>query len=32
VKSIISQREVGIDVPSFHEALRFVVREDPTAS
>ncbi|MCK4658776.1 MAG: PilT/PilU family type 4a pilus ATPase [Phycisphaerae bacterium] len=28
-KSIISQREVGIDVPSFHEALRFVVRQDP---
>ncbi len=28
-KSIISQREVGIDVPSFPEALRFVVREDP---
>jgi twitching motility protein PilT len=29
MKSIISQREVGVDVPSFHEALRFVVREDP---
>ena len=28
-KSIISQREVGIDIPSFHEALRFVVRQDP---
>ncbi|MCP4593478.1 MAG: PilT/PilU family type 4a pilus ATPase, partial [bacterium] len=28
-KSIISQREVGIDVPNFQEALRFVVRQDP---
>jgi len=28
-RSIINQREVGIDVPSFHEALRYVVREDP---
>jgi len=25
----IDQREVGIDVPSFHEALRYVVRQDP---
>jgi len=25
----INQREVGIDVPSFHEALRYVVRQDP---
>ncbi|MFH0983042.1 MAG: PilT/PilU family type 4a pilus ATPase [Planctomycetota bacterium] len=29
VKSIISQREVGVDVPTFAEALRFMVREDP---
>jgi twitching motility protein PilT len=28
-KCIISQREVGIDVGDFHEALRFVVRQDP---
>ena len=28
-KSIISQREIGIDVHSFPEALRFVVRQDP---
>ena len=28
-KSIISQREIGIDVPSFREALRYVVRQDP---
>jgi len=28
-KSIISQREIGIDVNSFPEALRYVVREDP---
>ena len=28
-KSIISQREIGIDVPTYHEALRFVVRQDP---
>lgn len=28
-KSIISQREIGIDVPSYAEALRFVVRQDP---
>ena len=28
-KSIISQREVGIDVSDFHTALRFVVRQDP---
>jgi twitching motility protein PilT len=27
--SIISQREVGLDVPSFAEALRSVVRQDP---
>ena len=28
-KSIISQREVGIDVPDFPTAMRAVVREDP---
>ncbi|MDO8304017.1 MAG: type IV pilus twitching motility protein PilT, partial [Sedimentisphaerales bacterium] len=28
-KSIINQREVGIDVPSFAEALRRVLRQDP---
>ncbi len=29
VKSIISQREIGIDIPDYHEALRYVVRQDP---
>ena len=28
-KSILNQREVGIDVPSFGEALRRVLRQDP---
>ena len=28
-KSIISQREIGIDVPTFALALRYVVRQDP---
>jgi twitching motility protein PilT len=28
-RSIISQREIGIDVPSFALALRYVVRQDP---
>jgi len=28
-KSLINQREVGIDVPSFAEALRRVLRQDP---
>lgn len=28
-KAIISQREIGIDVTDFHEALRHVVRQDP---
>jgi len=28
-KSIISQREIGVDVRDFHEALRHVVRQDP---
>ncbi len=28
-RSIISQREVGLDVPSFNDALRSVVRQDP---
>jgi twitching motility protein PilT len=30
-KSIISQREVGLDVPNFPDALRVVVRQDPDA-
>jgi twitching motility protein PilT len=29
LKSLVSQREVGIDVPSFSEALRRVLRMDP---
>lgn len=28
-KSIISQREIGVDVPDFRSALRYVVRQDP---
>ncbi len=28
-KSIISQREIGIDVESFEEGLKYVVRQDP---
>jgi twitching motility protein PilT len=28
-KSIISQRELGLDVPNFRDALRVVVRQDP---
>lgn len=28
-KSIISQREIGIDVPGYKDALKFVVRQDP---
>jgi len=28
-KSILSQREIGIDVPTFADALRHVVRQDP---
>ena len=28
-KSIISQREIGIDVPDYAEALRYMVRQDP---
>ena len=28
-KSIVSQREVGIDVPNFNEALRSLMRQDP---
>jgi twitching motility protein PilT len=30
-RSIISQREIGIDSPSFKDALRVVVRQDPDA-
>ncbi|MFH1418225.1 MAG: PilT/PilU family type 4a pilus ATPase [Planctomycetota bacterium] len=29
VKSIVSQREIGIDIPSYSEGLKFVVRQDP---
>ncbi len=28
-KSIISQREIGIDVPDYKTALRYIVRQDP---
>ena len=28
-KALISQREVGIDVPSFESALKYLMREDP---
>jgi twitching motility protein PilT len=28
-KSIIAQREIGIDIPDYHAALRYVVRQDP---
>ena len=28
-KCIVSQREIGLDVPSFPDALRVVVRQDP---
>ena len=28
-KCIVSQREIGVDVPNYHDALRFVVRQDP---
>lgn len=28
-KSIISQREIGIDIPTYEDALRFMVRQDP---
>ncbi len=28
-KSFVNQREIGIDVPDFHQALKFVVRQDP---
>ncbi|MBL8999252.1 MAG: Flp pilus assembly complex ATPase component TadA, partial [Gemmatimonadetes bacterium] len=28
-RSIVSQREIGIDVPSYPVALRYVVRQDP---
>ncbi len=28
-KSIVSQREIGIDVPDYHDALRYMVRQDP---
>lgn len=28
-KSIVSQREIGVDVPSYQSALRHIVRQDP---
>ncbi len=28
-KAIVSQREIGLDVPSYRDALRFIVRQDP---
>lgn len=28
-KAVINQREVGIDVPDFHSALKYLMREDP---
>ena len=28
-KALINQREVGIDVPDFHSALKYLMREDP---
>lgn len=28
-KSIVSQREIGIDVVDYHQALRYIVRQDP---
>lgn len=28
-KSVISQREIGTDIPDYEEALKFVVRQDP---
>lgn len=28
-KAIISQREIGLDVPNYQDALKFVVRQDP---
>ncbi len=28
-KAIVSQREIGLDVPSYREALRYIVRQDP---
>lgn len=28
-KSIVSQREIGIDVTDYHQALRYIVRQDP---
>ncbi len=28
-RSIVSQREIGVDVPNFPDALRYVVRQDP---
>ncbi len=30
-KSIISQREIGLDVPDYNQALKYIVRQDPDA-
>lgn len=29
IKSVITQREVGLDTPSFHSALKHILRQDP---
>lgn len=29
VKSIVSQREIGIDIPTYGEGLKYIVRQDP---
>ncbi|MFH1476296.1 MAG: PilT/PilU family type 4a pilus ATPase [Verrucomicrobiota bacterium] len=29
MQSVITQREVGLDTPSFHSALKYVLRQDP---
>ena len=29
VKSIVSQREIGIDIPDYGEGLKYIVRQDP---
>ncbi len=29
IKALISQREVGLDTPSFHTALKYIMRQDP---
>jgi len=29
IKSVINQREIGVDTESFHEALKHIIRQDP---